>query len=152
MFRIFALIFAFCLFGNAFAKAKKEVPEQCRKEFVFLQNKREVSLKRTRTVTVTADTDLKALRRVEQQAVTDYQEVLEDQDIPEWGYVVTTFQYTLKKDGTTLGHKVEVDGGDESIVELYYALIVDAADVWDALLYFVWHNQSPIREWACEGY
>lgn len=125
----------------------------CKKDFAFLQNKEEVSLVRQESLTVGVETDLSKKRRIVQEAVTSYLKVTGETEIPEWGLEIEVKQYVQKSNQESLGYKVVVNGGDEAIVDLYYKLHITINEpVESKLLYFVWHNQSPVREWACELY
>lgn len=124
---------------------------KCKKHFVALQNKKEVSLVQQEVLSVDSQTDLSKKRRIVQEAVASFLKVT-GSEMPEWGLEIDVRQYVRKSDQETLGYKVQVNGGDEAIVDLYFKLHVDLEDVYSNLLYYVWHNQSPVREWSCERY
>ncbi len=127
------------------------VPARCKADFIELQNRQKTKLKPQRVITVTAETDLSKLLRVEQQVVEDYKKYVMAQ-IPDWGLEITSRQYWDKPVGETRGYRVIVDGGDEAVATFYYRLDIGMEDVVDRLLYYTWDNESPVREWVCDGY
>lgn len=145
---ILGLLLSF-VFGVVPAEAKDI--EKCKRDFQYLQKKSEVALVSQEVLTVGVETDLSQKRRIVQEAVASYIKVTDSQ-IPDWGLEINVQQYVRKSYRETLGYKVTVNGGDEAIVDLYFKLYVGLEDVYSDLLYYVWHNQSPVREWTCERY
>ena len=139
------------ILATNFTFAETTVPTACRQDFAKLQDKQSVKLRSNRRVTVKSEADIAKLRRVEAQAVKDYRKYV-DNEIPAWGFKVLSQSYRSIRQDETLGYRVIVDGGDEAVVRFYYRLDMGLEDVVDRLLYFFWDNQSPVREWICDGY
>lgn len=125
----------------------------CKKDFYHLQNKNLVKLVDVRTVEVTQKRDFKKLRSAELKAVENYISYLNFEFDSETSLTITTEQYQSKIDSESLGYKISVtDGGDESTVNYYIKIDVGREDVAYLILYRVWHNQSPEREYLCQTY
>jgi endonuclease I len=123
----------------------------CHKAFGHLQNKQLVGLKPYRETTVKDEKQLKRMRDIEEHAVLDYKKYVMPQ-IPEWGLELSTRQYFSKENGESLGYRVEVNGGDEAVATFYYRIDIGMEDIAYQLLYYSWDNQSPVKEWVCEGH
>lgn len=127
--------------------------EQCKKDFYYLQNKKEVSLNFEREIEIKNTRDFKKLKSAELKAVKDYMKYLEFKFDEDNSLFVTTSQYKKKEDSTSLGYKISVtDGGDESQVNYYIKIDPGTEDVAYLILYRHWHNQSPERDYLCETY
>lgn len=143
------LLFLLPIFLTLSAKAY----ETCKKDFYFLQNRKEVNLFFEREIELKTVHDFKKLKSAELKVVKNYinyQEFKFDEDS---SLFVSTAQYRLKKDGTSLGYKISVtDGGDESNVNYYLKIDVGIHDIAYLILYRHWDNQSPERDFLCETY
>lgn len=137
--------------GSTQAHASDIDVKACKKAFGVLQNKKITKLLRPRVVAVETSQDLSKLRQVEALAVADYKKYILE-EMAEWGYEITTTQYRSRALDETVGYKVEVNGGDEAIGDFYYEFKPGIEDNDYNLLYYVWHNQTPVRAWICQRY
>ncbi len=127
--------------------------DSCKSDFYFLQNKKEVALVSEREIEIKNAREFKKLKSAELKAVKNYMKYLEFKFDEDNSLFITTSQYQLKKDGTSLGYKISVtDGGDESQVNYYIKIDVGTEDVAYLILYRHWNNQSPEREFLCETF
>lgn len=141
------LIALFLVFGsNAFAG--------CIEDFRYLQDKSKVSLKKMRTVEVKSLKDLKNLREAELKAAKNYIDYLNFEFDGSNSLFVENEQYqTRDQYKSSVGYRISVtDGGDESTVRYYIKIDVGMEDVAYPILYRVWDNQTPERDFLCQTY
>ena len=126
----------------------------CYEDFRHLQDKSKVSLKHMREIEVKSKKDLKKLRSAELKAVENYIEYLDFKFEDNYTLFVTNEQYQTKDQfKSSLGYRISVtDGGDESTVRYYIKIDVGMEDVAYPILFRVWHNQSPERDFLCQTY
>lgn len=125
----------------------------CIEDFRFLQNKTEVKLKFMREIEIKSAKDLKKLREAELKAVTNYIKYMNFKFVDDYTLTVTNEQYQEKRTDSSVGYRISVtDGGDESTVRYYIKIDVGMEDVAYPILYRVFDNQSPERDFLCEKY
>ena len=134
------------LANNAFAG--------CMEDFRYLQDKSKVSLKKMRDVEIKSLKDLKNLREAELKAAKNYISYLSFEFDGDNALYIKNEQYQTKDiHKSSVGYRISVtDGGDESTVRCYIKIDVGMEDVAYPILYRVWHNQSPERDFLCQTY
>jgi hypothetical protein len=126
----------------------------CFSDFRLLQNKEKVVLKLMREVEIKSKKEFKNLRSAELKAVENYVNYQNFKFDGENSLLITNRQYQSKDQyKSSLGYKITVtDGGDESNVHYYIKIDVGMEDVAYPILYRVWDNQSPERDFLCQTY
>ncbi len=126
----------------------------CMEDFRYLQDKSKVSLKKMRTVEVRSLKDLKNLREAELKAAKNYIDYLNFEFSGDNSLVILNEQYKTKDAyKSSVGYRISVSGdGDESTVRYYIKIDVGMEDVAYPILYRVWDNQSPERDFLCQTY
>lgn len=125
----------------------------CVEDFRMFQNRSLTKLVPQRVVEIHSKNELKKLRSAELKAVKNYMSYLSFSFDGDNGLEVTTEQYQSIKNKESIGYKISVtDGGDESNVRYYIKIDAGMEDVAYPILYRIWDNQSPEREFLCEKY
>lgn len=133
--------------------ASGNVSASCKSDFAYLQNKDEVRLVPSRSIELTKRSDFQNLRSPELKAVSNYVKFMNFQFNGENSLTVNAKKYEEKETGSSVGYRISVtDGGDESNVVYYIKIDVGIEDVAYPILYRVWHNQTPARDFLCETF
>lgn len=124
----------------------------CVDDFRYLQDKSKVTLKFMREVEVKSKSELKTLRSAEFKAAQNYISYMNFKFDGDNSLFVKNEQYQTKDaHKSSVGYRMSVtDGGDESTVRYYMKIDVGMEDVTYPILYRIWDNQSPERDFLCE--
>lgn len=124
----------------------------CYEDFRYLQDKSKVSLKHIREIEIKSKKDLKNLREAELKAAENYISYMNFKFEDDYTLFIKNEQYQTKdKYKSSVGYRISVtDGGDESTVRYYIKIDVGMEDVAYPILFRVWDNQSPERDFLCQ--